>query len=118
MFSSWISGVLAPSKATSYVPAHSKSKQVAFGAVNKVKAIGGNDVKDVCMNSANLSSTLEKLYMWEKKLYMEVKVLTFTVVLDFWLSTCRSHYHDFILYASHKFQVCTGLCPGFKFDHR
>ena len=30
--------------------------------------------KDVGMRSGNLSSTLQKLYLWEKKLYEEVKV--------------------------------------------
>lgn len=29
---------------------------------------------DFDMNSGNLSSTLDKLYAWEKKLYKEVKV--------------------------------------------
>lgn len=31
-------------------------------------------VEDMGMRSGNLSSTLKKLYMWEKKLYDEVKV--------------------------------------------
>ncbi|KAI8025409.1 Nitrate regulatory gene2 protein [Camellia lanceoleosa] len=31
--------------------------------------------EDVGMSSSNLSSTLQKLYLWEKKLYEEVKVL-------------------------------------------
>lgn len=31
------------------------------------------------MRSGNLSSTLKKLYMWEKKLYHEVKVRVFFV---------------------------------------
>lgn len=32
-------------------------------------------VEDMGMKSGNLSSTLKKLYMWEKKLYNEVKVM-------------------------------------------
>lgn len=38
------------------------------------KTYGGEPGKDFNFKSGNLSSTLEKLYAWEKKLYKEVKV--------------------------------------------
>ena len=38
------------------------------------KAYCGEPEKELISNPLNLSSTLEKLYAWEKKLYKEVKV--------------------------------------------
>lgn len=32
-------------------------------------------VEDVCMNAGSHSSTLDRLYAWERKLHDEVKVL-------------------------------------------
>lgn len=38
------------------------------------KAYTGDPGNDFDMKARNLSSTLDKLYAWEKKLYKEVKV--------------------------------------------
>ncbi|KAF5960800.1 hypothetical protein HYC85_002009 [Camellia sinensis] len=46
---------------------------LSFVAVKRVKAKNGSLEKDECMNTANLSSILEQLSIWEKKLYKEVK---------------------------------------------
>ncbi|KAI8030163.1 Nitrate regulatory gene2 protein [Camellia lanceoleosa] len=46
---------------------------LSFVAVKRVKAKNGSLEKDECMNTVNLSSILEQLSTWEKKLYKEVK---------------------------------------------
>ncbi|XP_057492396.1 protein ALTERED PHOSPHATE STARVATION RESPONSE 1-like [Actinidia eriantha] len=73
-FSHRILSFVSPSVATSTSPMYVKLKRSAFGAANKDKAWNGNPEKEACVTSANLSSTLEKLYVWERKLYKEVKV--------------------------------------------
>lgn len=46
--------------------------------------------KDINFKACNLSSTLDKLYTWEKKLYKEVKVNSFTFLFlnSQWLFIC------------------------------
>ncbi|KAA8531127.1 hypothetical protein F0562_005836 [Nyssa sinensis] len=73
VFSSWIWSLMGPSMVTYSVPAQMMSKRSASRVVRIAKAKNGNLENDICMNSRNLSSTLEKIYLWEKKLYEEVK---------------------------------------------
>ncbi|KAL6958056.1 hypothetical protein U1Q18_040406 [Sarracenia purpurea var. burkii] len=73
VFSSWILRFMVPSTSTSSPLTHMKSKRSAFGAIKKAKANNEGLEANVCVKSANLSSTLEKLYVWERKLYKEVK---------------------------------------------
>ena len=53
-------------------------------------------VEDIGMRSGNLSATLKKLYMWEKKLYNEVKVCVFFVDLSYF---CRRLLGNLSLFA-------------------
>ncbi|KAJ0025905.1 hypothetical protein Pint_08149 [Pistacia integerrima] len=64
--------LVAPSMLSSHPP-HRRSVRLSSRTMKMAKAYCGDPGKDFDMNSANLSSTLEKLYAWEKKLYKEVK---------------------------------------------
>lgn len=65
--------MLAPSGPPSHPPSgppiHFSSRTMKLA-----KAYCGEPEKELISNPINLSSTLEKLYAWEKKLYKEVKV--------------------------------------------
>ncbi|KAF5735500.1 hypothetical protein HS088_TW15G01007 [Tripterygium wilfordii] len=62
---------VAPSMLSSH-PARS-SLRLSSKTMKMAKAYCGEPGKDFDIKSGNLSSTLEKLYAWEKKLYKEVK---------------------------------------------
>lgn len=64
----------APSLSSSS-PLSRESVRVATRTMKLAKAYYGDLGSNSTMKSSNLSSTLEKLYEWEKKLYKEVKVL-------------------------------------------
>ena len=66
--------LVAPSMLSSYPPSR-PSIPLSSKAMKMAKAYGAESGKDFNMKSGNLSSTLEKLYAWEKKLHKEVKVL-------------------------------------------
>ncbi|XP_059658608.1 uncharacterized protein LOC132304926 [Cornus florida] len=72
-FSSWIPRLVAPNMVTSSHPKHTILKRSAYRTVKVAKVYNANLEKDICIKSSNLSSTLEKMYAWEKKLYEEVK---------------------------------------------
>ncbi|KAF8404075.1 hypothetical protein HHK36_008952 [Tetracentron sinense] len=72
VISSWILDLIAPSMFTSSHPPFRRSTQSASSTLKMAKANFGHP-EDVFMKSGKLSSTLEKLYVWEKKLYKEVK---------------------------------------------
>ncbi|KAE9603932.1 hypothetical protein Lal_00002172 [Lupinus albus] len=62
--------------APSSLPSHPPSRppiQLSSKATRLAKAYCGEPGKDFKTNPENISSTLEKLYEWEKKLYKEVK---------------------------------------------
>ncbi|OIV97946.1 hypothetical protein TanjilG_12703 [Lupinus angustifolius] len=62
--------------APSSLPSHPPSRppiQLSSKAMRLAKAYCGEPGKDYKTNPENISSTLEKLYAWEKKLYKEVK---------------------------------------------
>ncbi|RDY09518.1 Nitrate regulatory gene2 protein, partial [Mucuna pruriens] len=61
--------MLAPSR----LPSHPPSIQFSSREIKLAQAYCGELGKDLKTNPENLSSTLEKLYAWEKKLYKEVK---------------------------------------------
>ncbi|KAL2339764.1 hypothetical protein Fmac_007704 [Flemingia macrophylla] len=61
--------MVAPSR----LPSHPVSIQFSSREIKLAQAYCGEPGKDFKTNSENLSSTLEKLYAWEKKLYKEVK---------------------------------------------
>ena len=48
--------------------------------------------EDMGMSSGNLSSTLKKLHMWEKKLYDEVKVCFMVDLLPFFVTFSPSYF--------------------------
>ena len=52
---------------------------------------------DKAMGSGNLSSTLQKLYIWEKKLYDEVRVCFATSNWEFPVVT---QFYSFLLHAT------------------
>lgn len=63
----------SPSSSSSYQPSMSSVRLSA--KTNKLaKSYFGDLWKDIEAKPGSLSSTLEKLYVWEKKLYEEVKV--------------------------------------------
>lgn len=62
--------LMAPSMLSSHSPSK-KSARVSSRRMKMARAYVGDDAKD--LNSGNISSTLDKLYAWEKKLYKEVK---------------------------------------------
>ncbi|XP_058089896.1 protein ROLLING AND ERECT LEAF 2-like [Magnolia sinica] len=64
---------VAPPALTSSRPLTKQSKRSAANSPKMAKARDGDFEKAAGMKSGNLSSTLEKLYAWEKKLYKEVK---------------------------------------------
>lgn len=65
--------MVAPSKLPSRPPSRS-SIRLSSRAMKLAKAYCEEPGKDFKTAPGNLSSTLEKLYVWEKKLYKEVKV--------------------------------------------
>lgn len=67
--SSRIWDCIGPSSST-----HLPSRQSIFRSFKIANANKKDLEMDVFMKSGNLSSTLEKLCVWEKKLYEEVKV--------------------------------------------
>ncbi|KAM4077173.1 hypothetical protein ACJW30_12G119700 [Castanea mollissima] len=64
--------LVAPSMFSSQPPT-SSSVRISKRTMKMAKAYYGESVKDFNMKPGNLSSTLDKLYAWEKKLYKEVK---------------------------------------------
>ncbi|XP_052191230.1 protein ROLLING AND ERECT LEAF 2 isoform X2 [Diospyros lotus] len=64
--------MVAPSSSSSR-PSSRKSVRFAFSTMKLAKSYFGDSGKNPNMKPSNLSSTLEKLYVWEKKLYKEVK---------------------------------------------
>ncbi|KAI9200983.1 hypothetical protein LWI28_016112 [Acer negundo] len=64
--------LVAPSMLSSH-PSHISSIRLTSRTTKIAKEYCGETGKDFDMKSGNLSSTLEKLYEWEKKLYKEVK---------------------------------------------
>ncbi|KAL9446630.1 hypothetical protein AB3S75_014324 [Citrus x aurantiifolia] len=64
--------LLAPSIISSHPP-HRSSIRVTSRTIKMAKAYCGEPGGDFDMKNGNLSSTLDKLYAWEKKLYKEVK---------------------------------------------
>ncbi|XP_060673466.1 nitrate regulatory gene2 protein-like [Ziziphus jujuba] len=64
--------LIAPSMLSS-PPSSRPSIQLSSRTVKVAKAYYRESSKDFSMKYGNLSSTLEKLYVWEKKLYKEVK---------------------------------------------
>ncbi|XP_062101499.1 nitrate regulatory gene2 protein-like [Humulus lupulus] len=65
--------IIAPSMLSSRTPPR-RPVRLSSRTLKLAKAYGGVPGKDFELKSGNLSSTLEKLYAWEKKLYKEVKV--------------------------------------------
>lgn len=65
--------LVAPSMLSSQPPS-GQSVRLTSKTMKMAKAYQGEPGKDFNKKSGNLSSTLEKLYAWEKKLYKEVKV--------------------------------------------
>ncbi|KAH1113081.1 hypothetical protein AAZX31_04G228300 [Glycine max] len=63
--------MVAPSR----LPSDPLSIQFSSREIKLAQAYCGEPGKEFKTNPENLSSTLEKLYAWEKKLYKEVKVL-------------------------------------------
>lgn len=72
MIFSRIRYLVAPSKFSSHPPSR-VSVRLSPRTMKIAKAYYGESGKDN-MKPGNLSSTLDKLYAWEKKLYKEVKV--------------------------------------------
>lgn len=64
--------LVAPSLLSSHPP-HRSSIHVTSRTIKMARAYCGEPGGDFDMKNGNLSSTLEKLYAWEKKLYKEVK---------------------------------------------
>ncbi|KAA8538446.1 hypothetical protein F0562_028008 [Nyssa sinensis] len=64
--------LIAPSLSSSHPPSR-RSVRLAFSTMKMAKSYYEDSEKDINMKSSNLSSSLEKLYVWEKKLYKEVK---------------------------------------------
>ncbi|KAA8546419.1 hypothetical protein F0562_002842 [Nyssa sinensis] len=64
--------LIAPSMSSSHPPSR-RSARLAFSTMKLAKSYYGDSGQDVNTRSSNLSSTLERLYAWEKKLYKEVK---------------------------------------------
>lgn len=56
-------------------PSTSKSAEPSASEIAGPAQLGFDE--EMMMRSKNLSSTLAKLYLWEKKLYNEVKVCCF-----------------------------------------
>lgn len=57
-----------------------QSSKLASSTTKMAKSYFEEVGDDVNMKSSNLSSTLDKLHAWEKKLYKEVKVNSFSFV--------------------------------------
>ncbi|KAF9611241.1 hypothetical protein IFM89_028311 [Coptis chinensis] len=67
-----IQNLVAPPTLTSINASSRRSKYAAFSAT-KMSKVGYEDFGDFRRKSGNLSSTLDRLYAWERKLYKEVK---------------------------------------------
>ncbi|KAI8005162.1 Nitrate regulatory gene2 protein [Camellia lanceoleosa] len=67
-----IAYMVAPSSSSSHPPAR-RSVRYTFRTMKLAKSYYEDLGKNTNMKPCNLSSTLEKLYVWEKKLYKEVK---------------------------------------------
>lgn len=65
--------MVAPSKLPSHPPS-TPSIQLSSRTMKLAKSYCEEPGKDFKTSPGNLSSTLEELYAWEKKLYKEVKV--------------------------------------------
>lgn len=65
--------LVAPSISSSE-PLNRTSVQVSSSTMKMAKAYFEDAAKDLNMKSGNISTTLEKLYVWEKRLYKEIKV--------------------------------------------
>ncbi|CAK9142926.1 unnamed protein product [Ilex paraguariensis] len=63
---------ITPSLSSSHPPSR-QSARLASKAMKLAKSYYEETGKDIFVKPINLSSTLEKLYAWEKKLYKEVK---------------------------------------------
>ncbi|XAR62815.1 hypothetical protein NMG60_11017696 [Bertholletia excelsa] len=64
--------MIAPTMSSSNQPSR-QSIRLAHSAMKMAKVYFGDSVNNLNMKPISLSSTLEKLYAWEKKLYKEVK---------------------------------------------
>lgn len=73
VFASRLVSLAVPSAMSSQHPAFVHSSRSAAKKMKSAKVVCEN-YKDVDRKSDHLSSTLEKLHVWEKKLYEEVKV--------------------------------------------
>ena len=78
-----IAYMVAPSLSSSHPPAR-QSVRYTFRTMKLAKSYYEDLGKNTNMKPCNLSSTLEKLYVWEKKLYKEVKVM----IDPFYVSYC------------------------------
>ncbi|XP_059631797.1 nitrate regulatory gene2 protein isoform X2 [Cornus florida] len=67
-----ILNLISPSLSSSQPPSR-RSVRLAFKTMKLAKSYYGDSGKNGSVKRSNLSSTLEKLYVWEKKLYKEVK---------------------------------------------
>jgi hypothetical protein len=65
--------LVAPSRFSSHPPSR-LSVKLSSRTMKMAKAYYRESGKGFNMKAGNLSSTLDKLYAWEKKLYKEVKV--------------------------------------------
>lgn len=59
-----------------------QSAKLASSTMKLAKSYFDDVGNDVNLKASNLSSTLDKLYAWEKKLYKEVKVILFSFVVS------------------------------------
>ncbi|KAK9271176.1 hypothetical protein L1049_026765 [Liquidambar formosana] len=64
--------LIEPFMSSSHPPS-GRSVRVPYSTMKMAKAYYGDPGKEFNVKPINLSSTLEKLYVWEKKLYKEVK---------------------------------------------
>lgn len=68
--------LISPSTAIWDSPSKQSAK-LASSTVKLAKSYFEDVGSDVDLKACNLSSTLDRLYAWEKKLYKEVKVYSF-----------------------------------------
>lgn len=59
---------------------HSSSSKNPLASGTRDDDSGSDFVEEFCMISGRHSSTLERLYAWERKLYDEVKVYEFQIL--------------------------------------
>lgn len=65
--------LVAPSTSSSG-PLNRSSVQISSRTIKMAKSYFADAAKEFSLKSGNISTTLEKLYFWEKKLYKEIKV--------------------------------------------